>query len=152
MTKAELLRLVNREWQKLVGQVYSLPSEVIERPHLIGALSLREVLESISSRENVLIERLRDDFGSRSGESVGEDVPSNPKVKSDLLAFETPEAIQRNLEVTHSELVRAIERLPEKVFEADNPNLSEWLAAETFRQYAELREGLLNALATRNKE
>lgn len=147
MTKSELLRLVNKEWQQLVGTVSSLTEELAEKPGLVGDWSVKDLMGHISFWENVAADRLEKILtGKRIQFIDDEDVPRINKEEVERMRSEPLSSIQRNLQLVHTELVRAIDRFPEEKFRSNDQNLTEWIAESTYQHYAEHRAKLLKAL------
>ncbi len=148
MTKAELLRLSNKEWQQLVGRVFSLPNEILERPEFLGEWSVKDMLGHISHWEGVALVRLSTILNGGKIQFFEEsEIQRINKAQVEKRRFEPLETIRRNLELTHTELMRAIDRFPEERFQSNEQNLHEWLVEDTFKHYAEHRQKLIEALA-----
>lgn len=148
MTKAELLRLSNREWQQLVGRVFSLPGEMLERPEFLGEWSVKDMLGHISYWEGVALARLSVILNGGKIQFFEEkEIQRINKEQVEKHRSEPLETIRRNLELAHTDVMRAIDRFPEDKFQSNEQNLHEWLAEDTFNHYAEHRQKLIEALA-----
>lgn len=153
MTKSELLRLVNKEWQQLVGAVSSLTEELFEKPELAGEWSVKDLMGHISFWENVAVDRLEKILtGERIRFIADEDVPRINKEVVERIRSEPLSRIRRNFQLVHTGLVRAIDRFPEEKFRSNDQNITEWLAENTYQHYSEHRQRLLKALDRLNHE
>lgn len=148
MTKAELLRLVNREWQQLVGKISSLPRDVLEKPKLLEEWSVKDMMSHLSYREGIALERLSAIL--KSGKIQFDPRDDVVKIKEEEVEkrrSESLENIQRSFELVHTELVRAVDRFPEEKIQSDDQNVMEWLAENTFKYYGRQHDKLKEALA-----